>query len=71
MDQTCLKMDLKVPLDAIDEVATCSVEPSYISDSVGFSVASVAPLNLSPMKLNMVKVGMGVKLVPGPDSENC
>jgi hypothetical protein len=58
----------KVPLVAIAEVATCSVEPSYISDSVGLSVANVAPLNFRPTNLNEVKLGMGVKL-PGPENE--
>lgn len=55
---------VKFPAELIDEVATCKVVPSYISNLVGLKLERIAPLNFRSLNLIGVKDGIGVTL-PG------
>jgi hypothetical protein len=55
-----LKVLLKLPVELIDDVATCSVVPSYISILTGLKLDRLAPLNFRLLNLTGVNDGIGV-----------
>ena len=73
-----MKVLVKLPVELIEEVATCKVVPSYISYFVGLKLDRIAPLNFRLLNLIGVNDGIGVAgwmtvwaWIEGSDSKTC